>query len=116
MGWTLSSSFPLLFLTAVLRHHFTAALPLSTNSRWIVNAGEGGERVKLSCVNWEVVASLDRNNVMMILDNQISKPGWCCSDFDGNGFLVTDTLTRMCGLKASPKLPPCSATQQMWLV
>ncbi|KAL8267097.1 hypothetical protein R6Q59_004441 [Mikania micrantha] len=170
MGWTLSSSFPLLFLTAVLRHHFTAALPLSTNSRWIVNAGEGGERVKLSCVNWvshldavvaeglskqpvdaiskkildmgfncvrltypiflftndslgsvtvrqslkklglmesiagfqsnnpslidlplikafqEVVASLDRNNLMMILDNQISKPGWCCSDFDGNGF------------------------------
>lgn len=37
-------------------------------------------------ISQEVVASLDRNNVMMILDNQISKPGWCCSDFDGNGF------------------------------
>nr|XP_043639015.1 glycosyl hydrolase 5 family protein-like [Erigeron canadensis] len=34
----------------------------------------------------EVVASLDRNNVMIVLDNQISKPGWCCSDSDGNGF------------------------------
>ncbi|XP_070043849.1 glycosyl hydrolase 5 family protein-like [Nicotiana tomentosiformis] len=33
-----------------------------------------------------VVASLAKNNVMMILDNHISKPGWCCSRFDGNGF------------------------------
>ncbi|KAG9130691.1 hypothetical protein Leryth_018083 [Lithospermum erythrorhizon] len=33
-----------------------------------------------------VVASLAKNNVMIILDNQISKPGWCCSNFDGNGF------------------------------
>ncbi|KAF8412987.1 hypothetical protein HHK36_000959 [Tetracentron sinense] len=23
---------------------------------------------------------------MVILDNHISKPGWCCSNFDGNGF------------------------------
>ncbi|KAI7748872.1 hypothetical protein M8C21_032793 [Ambrosia artemisiifolia] len=175
MGWNISfsSTLPLLLLllaTTLNHHHLTAALPLSTNSRWIVDDGEGGERVKLSCVNWvshldavvaeglskqpvdviskkilamgfncvrltyplflftneslasvtvrqslkklgliesvagfqannpsfidlplikafqEVVASLDRNNVMMVLDNQISKPGWCCSDFDGNGF------------------------------
>ncbi|KAF5754115.1 putative cellulase [Helianthus annuus] len=170
MGWNLSSLLPLLLLATVFHHHSTVALPLSTNSRWIVSDGEGGERVKLSCVNWvshldavvaeglskqpvdviskkildmgfncvrltyplflftndslasvsvrqslkklgliesiagfqannpsfidlplikafqEVVASLDRNNVMMVLDNQISKPGWCCSDFDGNGF------------------------------
>ncbi|XP_060208312.1 glycosyl hydrolase 5 family protein-like [Lycium barbarum] len=33
-----------------------------------------------------VVASLGNNNVMVILDNHISKPGWCCSNFDGNGF------------------------------
>lgn len=33
-----------------------------------------------------VVSNLDSNNVMIILDNHISKPGWCCSDFDGNGF------------------------------
>ncbi|OIT34695.1 PREDICTED: uncharacterized protein LOC109244363 [Nicotiana attenuata] len=33
-----------------------------------------------------VVASIAKNNVMIILDNHISKPGWCCSRFDGNGF------------------------------
>ncbi|KAK9934538.1 hypothetical protein M0R45_021678 [Rubus argutus] len=34
----------------------------------------------------EVVSSLGNNNVMVILDNHISKPGWCCSNFDDNGF------------------------------
>ncbi|OAY32476.1 glycosyl hydrolase 5 family protein [Manihot esculenta] len=146
----------------------TAALPLSTSSRWIVD--ENGQRVKLACVNWvshleavvaeglskqpmdeiakkilsmgfncvrltwplflvtndsyasvtvrqsfqglglvesisgilannpsivdlplikayqAVVSSLGDNNVMVILDNHVSKPGWCCSNFDGNGF------------------------------
>ncbi|XP_047316407.1 glycosyl hydrolase 5 family protein-like [Impatiens glandulifera] len=33
-----------------------------------------------------VVDSLAENNVMVILDNHISKPGWCCSNFDDNGF------------------------------
>ncbi|XP_059445883.1 glycosyl hydrolase 5 family protein-like [Corylus avellana] len=33
-----------------------------------------------------VVSSLGANNVMVILDNHISKPGWCCSSSDGNGF------------------------------
>ncbi|TMW88565.1 hypothetical protein EJD97_018388 [Solanum chilense] len=33
-----------------------------------------------------VVSGLGNNNVMVILDNHISKPGWCCSNFDGNGF------------------------------
>ncbi|THG20819.1 glycosyl hydrolase 5 family protein-like [Camellia sinensis] len=145
-----------------------ASLPLSTDSRWIVD--ETGRRVKLSCVNWAshldavvaeglskqpidsiskkivsmgfncvrltwplflatndslanttvrqsfrnlgliesiagfqvnnpsiidhslisafqaVVSSLGDNNVMVILDNHISKPGWCCSKFDGSGF------------------------------
>lgn len=32
------------------------------------------------------MSSLDNNKVMIILDNHISKPGWCCSNFDGNGF------------------------------
>ncbi|XP_071703110.1 glycosyl hydrolase 5 family protein-like [Rutidosis leptorrhynchoides] len=173
MNWKLSSyplPFLLIILTTVLHHRLTAALPLSTDSRWIIDDGEFGKRVKLSCVNWashldaviaeglskqpvdvisnkilkmgfncvrltyplflftdknlgsitvkqsflklglfdaitgfevnnpsiidlplikafqEVVASLDRNNVMIILDNQISKPGWCCSDSDGSGF------------------------------
>ncbi|WJZ80693.1 hypothetical protein VitviT2T_000592 [Vitis vinifera] len=144
------------------------ALPLYTNSRWIVD--EDGARVKLACVNWPshleavvaeglskqpvamiskkigsmgfncvrltwplflatnqslasltvrqsfqrlgllesiagfqannpsmvdlplisayqaVVSGLADNNVMVILDNHLSKPGWCCSSFDGNGF------------------------------
>ncbi|XP_073031687.1 glycosyl hydrolase 5 family protein-like [Primulina eburnea] len=33
-----------------------------------------------------VVASLAKNNVMIVLDNHTSKPGWCCSKLDGNGF------------------------------
>ncbi|KAH7681718.1 Cellulase protein [Dioscorea alata] len=33
-----------------------------------------------------VVDSLSRNNVMVILDNHISKPEWCCGREDGNGF------------------------------
>ncbi|KAD2803949.1 hypothetical protein E3N88_37326 [Mikania micrantha] len=155
-----------------LRHHNNAAADpsLSTNSRWIVDDRNGGERVKLSCVNWvshldaavaeglskqpvdvitkkilemgfncvrltyplflftddklgsmtmrqslhklglsgsvagvqvnnpslvdlplvnvfqEVVSNLNENNVMIILDNHLSKPGWCCNDNDGNGF------------------------------
>ncbi|XP_076938600.1 glycosyl hydrolase 5 family protein-like isoform X2 [Bidens hawaiensis] len=44
--------------------------------------------VDLSLVNvfQEVVSNLNDNNVMIILDNHISKPGWCCNDNDGNGF------------------------------
>ncbi|KAK8928572.1 hypothetical protein KSP39_PZI017948 [Platanthera zijinensis] len=34
----------------------------------------------------EVVWTLGRHNIMVILDNQISAPGWCCSKLDGNGF------------------------------
>uniref|UniRef100_A0A7N0TEU3 Glycoside hydrolase family 5 domain-containing protein n=1 Tax=Kalanchoe fedtschenkoi TaxID=63787 RepID=A0A7N0TEU3_KALFE len=33
-----------------------------------------------------VVANLGQNNIMVVLDNHISKPGWCCSNTDGNGF------------------------------
>ncbi|KAL0906640.1 hypothetical protein M5K25_025152 [Dendrobium thyrsiflorum] len=167
----------------------TAAAPLSTNSRWIVD--ESGRRVKLACVNWvthledmlaeglskqpldsisqsivsmgfncvrftwplylatddnlatltvrqsflslglnesiaaiqvknpalvdlpllqaykAVVKNLGDNNIMVILDNHISKPGWCCSNSDGNGFfgdkyfdpdLWVSGLTKMAGL------------------
>ncbi|CAN0929322.1 Glycosyl hydrolase 5 family protein [Linum grandiflorum] len=34
----------------------------------------------------KVVSSLGENNVMVILDNHITQPGWCCSNDDGNGF------------------------------
>ncbi|XP_059448218.1 glycosyl hydrolase 5 family protein-like [Corylus avellana] len=33
-----------------------------------------------------VVSNLGANNLMVILDNHISEPGWCCSETDGNGF------------------------------
>ncbi|GMH27664.1 hypothetical protein Nepgr_029507 [Nepenthes gracilis] len=59
-----------------------------------------------------VVRSLEDNNVMVILDNHLSKPGWCCSRFDGNGFfgnvyfnpdLWIKGLTKMATLfKSSP--------------
>ncbi|ESW04479.1 hypothetical protein PHAVU_011G098000 [Phaseolus vulgaris] len=34
----------------------------------------------------EVVKSLGENDVMVILDNHVTVPGWCCSSMDGNGF------------------------------
>ncbi|KAK4597849.1 hypothetical protein RGQ29_015389 [Quercus rubra] len=157
-----------IFPTVIPQSKPVMAQPLYTNSRWIVD--EGGQRVKLACVNWvshleamvteglskqpvdaiskkiasmgfncvrltwplflvtndslasvtvrqsfqslglsdtisgiqannpsiidlplikafqAVVSSLGANNVMVILDNHISKPGWCCSNSDGNGF------------------------------
>ncbi|PON42296.1 1,4-alpha-glucan-branching enzyme [Parasponia andersonii] len=145
-----------------------AQLPLSTNSRWIVD--ESGQRVKLACLNWvshleavvaeglskqpidaiagrisslgfncvrltwplylatndslasltvrqsfqslgltqaiagiqsnnpsiidlpliqafqAVVSGLGDKNVMVILDNPVAHPGWCCGNFEGDGF------------------------------
>ncbi|KAG5521998.1 hypothetical protein RHGRI_034271 [Rhododendron griersonianum] len=167
MGRLLSLVFLSSFSLALLLSP-AAALPLSTDSRWIVD--ETGRRVKLACVNWAshleavvaeglskqpvdliskqigsmgfncvrltwplflatneslanltvrksftrlgliesvagfqannpslidlslinayqtVVSSLANNNVMVIIDNHISKPGWCCSNDDGSGF------------------------------
>ncbi|XP_010556349.1 PREDICTED: uncharacterized protein LOC104825675 [Tarenaya hassleriana] len=33
-----------------------------------------------------VVETLGNEGVMVVLDNHVTKPGWCCSDDDGNGF------------------------------
>ncbi|XP_010249431.1 PREDICTED: uncharacterized protein LOC104591975 [Nelumbo nucifera] len=33
-----------------------------------------------------VVSNLGKNGVMVIIDNHISQPGWCCANRDGNGF------------------------------
>ncbi|KAJ0989452.1 hypothetical protein J5N97_007808 [Dioscorea zingiberensis] len=33
-----------------------------------------------------VIQSLEKNNIMVIMDNHVSKPQWCCSGTDGNGF------------------------------
>ncbi|OEL32500.1 hypothetical protein BAE44_0006480, partial [Dichanthelium oligosanthes] len=57
-----------------------------------------------------VVSSLGEQNVMVILDNHLSKPGWCCSNTDGNGFfgdayfdpeVWVDGLTRMATMFAA---------------
>ncbi|XP_044484972.1 glycosyl hydrolase 5 family protein-like [Mangifera indica] len=167
-----SSSFSLFsFMTLFMlfSSNRSEGVPLSTNSRWIVD-NRSGQRVKLACVNWAshlkpvvteglskkpldqiskrilamgfncvrltwpiylatndtlasltvkqsfqnfglnedivgirinnpsiidlslikafqaVVSNLGDNNVMVILDNHITKPGWCCSNSDGNGF------------------------------
>ncbi|KAI3433148.1 Mannan endo-1 [Psidium guajava] len=54
-----------------------------------------------------VVSSLGANDVMVILDNHVSKPRWCCGYNDGNGFfgdqyfdpdLWIDGLARMATL------------------
>ncbi|XP_062110479.1 glycosyl hydrolase 5 family protein-like [Humulus lupulus] len=54
-----------------------------------------------------VVSGLGDKNVMVILDNHITKPTWCCSTFDENGFfgdkyfdpdLWIEGLTRMATL------------------
>lgn len=33
-----------------------------------------------------VVSELGKNNIMVVLDNHVSQPTWCCSNNDGNGF------------------------------
>ncbi|KAE8690843.1 Cytochrome P450 86A2 [Hibiscus syriacus] len=54
-----------------------------------------------------VISSLGKNNLMVILDNHISKPGWCCNNLDDHGFFGdkyfnrdqwTTGLTRMATL------------------
>lgn len=40
----------------------------------------------LRTVHTKVVATLAANDIMVILDNHVSKPKWCCSEGDGNGF------------------------------
>ncbi|CAK9137013.1 unnamed protein product [Ilex paraguariensis] len=155
--------YTLFFLFPTLYH----SLPLSTNSRWIIEE-PGGNRKKLTCVNWAahlqpmlpegiekkplkyiaeqvgamgfncvrltwatymftrfsnrtvaesldqlglkqamvgmtqynplflnltlvdaqkaVVDELGAHNIMVVLDNHVSLPKWCCSENDGNGF------------------------------
>ncbi|KAL7160003.1 hypothetical protein ABFS83_01G065500 [Erythranthe nasuta] len=42
--------------------------------------------MKVAEVHKAVVNELGKNKVMVVLDNHISQPGWCCADNDGNGF------------------------------
>ena len=54
-----------------------------------------------------VVEKMGEAEVMVILDNHMTKPGWCCSNDDGNGFfgdrdfdpeMWVDGLTKMATL------------------
>ncbi|GAA0146234.1 hypothetical protein Leryth_025766 [Lithospermum erythrorhizon] len=176
-------SFTTLLLFLFSSASFSHALPLSTSSRWIVDA-ESGERVKLACVNWaahlepmlpegldkkplnkiarhissmgfncvrltwathmftrhanltvsqnfhnlglkDAISGIGKNNpellsltvvdaqkaviealgshgVMVLLDNQVSRPMWCCDNHDGNGFFgdkYFGTIEWLLGLK-----------------
>lgn len=33
-----------------------------------------------------VVEELGKHNLMVVIDNHVSNPNWCCSETDGNGF------------------------------
>lgn len=48
-----------------------------------------------------MVTTLGNYNVMVILDNHLTKPGWCCGNDDGNGFfgdIFFDPATWISGL------------------
>jgi len=52
----------------------------------------------------EVVYCLEKHRVMVILDNHISQPGWCCSDNDGNGFFGDKHLNPQVWIKGLKKM------------
>lgn len=98
MGLNILYLLLLLFATTAHHHLRAAALPLSTNSRWIVDDGNGGERVKLSCVNWVshldavVAEGLSKQPVDMI-SKKILEMGFNCVRLTYPLFLFTnDTL------------------------
>lgn len=43
----------------------------------------------------QVIASLDKQGVKVILDNHVSKASWCCSHSDGNGFFDIPGIKRL---------------------
>ncbi|KAG6547557.1 hypothetical protein Mapa_011005 [Marchantia paleacea] len=55
----------------------------------------------------EVVTELGKKGLMIILDNHVSKPGWCCGYSDGNGFWgdqFFDPAEWLTGLEAAANL------------
>lgn len=52
----------------------------------------------------KVVSCLGNHRVMVILDNHISQPGWCCSDNDGNGFFGDKHLNPQVWIKGLEKM------------
>ncbi|RVW72603.1 hypothetical protein CK203_050611 [Vitis vinifera] len=67
-----------------VRHHTGMMAPFYTNN-YALKRGHMPRTVQ-GIDKIGVVSGLADNNVMVILDNHLSKPGWCCSSFDGNGF------------------------------
>ena len=68
-------------------------LPLSTNSRWIVD--EGGQRVKLACVNWvshadAVVAEGLSMQPVDVISKRILSLGFNCVRFTWPLYLATN--------------------------
>lgn len=94
----MKNSLPLLLSLLVLHSNFVAiwpstALPLYTNSRWIVD--EGGRRVKLACVNWashlEVMAAEGLNKQPLdAISKRIAAMGFNCVRLTWPLFMVTN--------------------------
>uniref|UniRef100_A0A7N0TTR0 Mannan endo-1,4-beta-mannosidase n=1 Tax=Kalanchoe fedtschenkoi TaxID=63787 RepID=A0A7N0TTR0_KALFE len=60
--------------------------------------------LKVGDVHEAVINSLGNKSVMVIYDNHISRPKWCCSEDDGNGFFRDadfDPAEWLAGLNAS---------------
>lgn len=105
-------AFPLslILFAAIILHHHTAALPLSVNSRWIIDDQNGGERVKLSCINWvshlesAVVEGLSKQPVDVI-SKKILAMGFNCVRLTYPLFLFTnDSLASTTVRKSLTKL------------
>ncbi|KAL3635629.1 hypothetical protein CASFOL_020176 [Castilleja foliolosa] len=62
------------------KYNLTAAKSgITENNPQILN-------MKIIDVHKAVVNELGKNNLMVVLDNHVSMPSWCCSNDDGNGF------------------------------
>ncbi|KAL3635628.1 hypothetical protein CASFOL_020175 [Castilleja foliolosa] len=57
----------------------TAKSGIAKNNPQILN-------MKIIDVHKAVVNELGKNNLMVVLDNHVSEPKWCCKSDDGNGF------------------------------
>ncbi|CAA0812124.1 Cellulase (glycosyl hydrolase family 5) protein [Striga hermonthica] len=62
------------------KYNLTAAKAgIEGNNPWAMG-------LKVVELHQAVVNELGKNNLMVVLDNHVSLPGWCCGSDDGNGF------------------------------
>ena len=83
----------LLLALLILQPNPATALPLYTNSRWIVD--ESGQRVKLACVNWvshldAMVAEGLSKQPVDVISKQIKVKGFNCVRLTWPLFLITN--------------------------